>query len=108
MTVYTMETLKLLVAGKGSRSVQECTQNRNIPLPDFRVDIRRDIYSAVIKANRPMTRAEIAKAVGRKKTTWLTERIEACVADGLLTRSQSYWKNGVVMYFYAAADRREL
>lgn len=73
-------------------------------IPRFKADIKREIYIAVMDAGDPVTRAGIAKAVGRKKTPWLNEQIEQLVSDGLLTRSNGAWKNGCLMYVYDLAD----
>lgn len=102
MTSYTMNDLERLaeMVGEGSRNTPSYSQSRNVPAHDFRVDVRRDIYNAVLLARGAVTRAEIAKAIGKKKSTWLTERIEDLVRDGLLCRENAYWKNGVIMYFY--------
>jgi hypothetical protein len=105
MTTYTIQDLERLVtmAGQGERHVSPRFPSGNVSMPDFRVDIRRDIYQAVLVAGRGVTRAEIAKAVCRKKSRWLNERIEDLVRDGLLHRTHGFWKNGVVMYYYEVA-----
>lgn len=102
MSHFTIADLERLVtmAGEGAGHVSLRAPTGNVPTFDFRVDIRRDIYNAVVSAGRAVTRADIAKAVRRKKSRWLNERIEDLVGDGLLHRSHGYWKNGVVMYFY--------
>lgn len=105
MTAYTIHQLEQLAAGQGTRNIQECSQTRSVKTVDFRVDIRHDIYDAVIRADRALTRNEIAKAVGRKKSTWFNERIEDCVTADLLVRYEGYWKNGVLMFWYDIADR---
>lgn len=101
-TIADLERLAVM-EGQGGRNVPARSQSRSVNLPDFRVDIRRDIYKKVVEAGRAVTRAEIAKAVGKKKTTWLNDRIEDLHRDGFLRRECSYWKNGVVMYYYSAA-----
>lgn len=69
-------------------------------IPSFVVDIKREIYLAVLNAGRAVTRAEIAKAVSRKKTPWLNDQIEQLVELGYLTRRHGIWKNGCLMYWY--------
>lgn len=62
--------------------------------------IQERIYTAVQDAGGGVTRADIARAVGLKKTPHLIALIEGMVTDGLLHRVQDYWRNGVVMYRY--------
>lgn len=88
---------------QGSGNAPERASVGNVPvrsIPSFKIDIKREIYIAVMNAGGVVTRQQIAKLVGRKKTTWLNQQIEELVADGFLYRHQSQWKNGVVMFFY--------
>ncbi len=69
-------------------------------LPSFAVDVKREIYVAVANIGGWVSRDEIAKAIGRKKSSWLNSHIEQLVKDGYLTRTQVLRYNGMVMYFY--------
>jgi len=62
--------------------------------------LQERIYRFVADSGRAVTRAEIAKALGLVKATWLNKHIEALVAEGYLQRQQGTWTNGVVMYRY--------
>jgi hypothetical protein len=80
---------------------------RNVPtqeLPSFVTDIKRDIIAAV-RAGGVVTRCDIARAVGKKKTTWLINHIEELVKLGRLVKLASVWKNGVTMYYYAVPEQ---
>lgn len=104
MTVLTMKQLELLV-GEGSCNEQAHTANRHVPVyeaPLRQKTTRERIYEAVAKSDGAVTRAQIAKAVGIRKSTWLCSVIEGLVSDGYLHRTQSHWVNGVVMFWYEA------
>lgn len=58
------------------------------------------VYDVVAEAGRAVTRGDIAKALGWKKTPWLTGIIEGLVSDGYLSRTHHVWKNGCLMYRY--------
>jgi hypothetical protein len=74
-------------------------------IPSFAVDIRREILVAIYDAGGgPLTRLDIAKATGRKKTPWLSNAIEDLVSQGYLTRLMGTWKNGCLMYWYEVAQ----
>lgn len=73
-------------------------------ITSFTVDVKREILEAVYNAGGTVTRAQIAKATGRKKTPWLHSHIEELVELGYLVRSHGVWKNGCVMYWYEAAQ----
>ena len=67
-----------------------------------RAETQALILDALRMANRPLTRLEIARAVGRAKTPWLIALIDALVADGLVRpgvgeyRGLSCWKYEVL------------
>lgn len=93
----------LLSVEEGSGNITSRDQNGNVTfhaLPEARRDIRRDVYKAIADSGRVMSRGDIAKALGLKKTPWLTTVIEGLVVDGYLTKEHGIWKNGVVMYYY--------
>lgn len=70
------------------------------PLPSFVRDYEREIYLFVATSGGAVSRAQIAKALGLKKTRWLFDKIDRLVEHGYLTASHGMWKNGVLMYFY--------
>ncbi len=65
------------------------------------------IYEAVKQAPTPLSRLEICRAVGRKKTPHMITIIEEMVRKGWLRRVQSTFHNGAVLYLYAAAEFAE-
>lgn len=68
-------------------------------------DVRRDIYNAVYSAGRAISRADIAKALGVKKTPWLCAHVERLVDEGYLVKLTGAAPNGATMYFYEVAQR---
>lgn len=78
-------------------------QNGNVTshkIPSFVRDYDKEIYLFVATAGRAVSRADIAKALGLKKTPWLYGKINFLVEHGYLSSHHGIWKNGVVMYFY--------
>lgn len=69
-------------------------------LPPPPRDVRREIWLFVYGSDRAVTRAEIAKQLGYKKTPWLNGIIERMVKDGFLVCYEARWKNGVPMFYY--------
>lgn len=64
--------------------------------------IRAIIWKFAALSGRAVSRAEIAKALGRKKSSWINPHIEGLVRDHWLERTQSQRPNGVVMFWYTA------
>lgn len=96
-----------LLVGQGSNAPSQNSSGHNTSheIPSFRVDIRREILTAVYATGgEPLTRLQIAALVGRKKTPWLVAAIEDLVTQGYLTRRHGTWKNGCLMYWYEAAQ----
>lgn len=60
----------------------------------------RVILEAVASARSGLTRAQIARAIGRRKTPHLIELIDQMVVDGLLWREVITLHNGVQGYRY--------
>lgn len=58
------------------------------------------IYNTILASGRAVTRGEIARLLGLRKTPWLTAQIEGLVADSYVLRTHGTWKNGTVMYLY--------
>lgn len=59
------------------------------------------IYSAVRDAGRPVTRLEIADAIGLKKSNHVWRMADALVDSGWLKRSQSPDKWGRATFIYS-------
>lgn len=94
-----------LVSRRGSGYVPLPAPTGNVParsLPSFVVDIKQEILRAVATGG-VVTRADIARAVDRKKSTWLIGHIEELVERGHLCKAAGVWKNGVTMYYYEVA-----
>lgn len=64
--------------------------------------IRAVIWKFAALSGRAVSRAEIAKAIGRKKSSWITPHIEGLVKDRWLERTQTQRPNGVIMFWYTA------
>lgn len=93
-----------IAVGQGSgiaTSQDQLSHDTSHAIPSFSVDVRREIYIAVMNADRAVSRAEIAKLVNRKKTPYLVEAIEDLVERGYLLREHGTWRNGTIMFFYS-------
>lgn len=66
-------------------------------------DIRREIWDACYQQGRPLSRTEITRTLGLKKTPWLIAQIEQLVIEGYLLRSQDRLKNGIHFWTYEVA-----
>lgn len=73
-------------------------------LPTFYRDYEREIYLFVATENRAVTRQEICKAVGLKKTAWFIAKIERLVEEGFLRRVHGTWRNGALVFLYEVAQ----
>lgn len=101
MTIYTMAQLEALTDGYApSRYQNGHVTSHTAPLGT--PDVRTRIYDAVIRAGGACSRADIARALGLKKTPWLLDHIERLAADGYLRRLPGAWRNGCLMYWYEA------
>lgn len=58
------------------------------------------VYRAVLGAGTPLTRLEIARAIGRKKSPHIVDMIEALTAGGWLSKIESTDKFGRPAYRY--------
>jgi DNA-binding GntR family transcriptional regulator len=92
MPNYTLAELEALVRSKGEGTRHD-TSRDHVPVQDRIVD-------AIIRAGQPLSRGEIAEALGLKKTPWLMNAIEGLVYRGVLTRYETIRYNGMLMYFY--------
>ncbi len=109
MAHYTMNQLRWLAdqAEQGDRNITSRDPSGHVTsrYPSLhQKSIREKIFDVVIKSGGVVSRSEIAKALGIKKTPWLHNNIETLVSDGHLIKHQSLWKNGVAMYYYEAAQ----
>lgn len=59
------------------------------------------IHSVLQAANRPLSRKEIAKGLGKSKHPRLNKLIESMVEAGELTRSEEPLQNGKMKYLYS-------
>lgn len=73
------------------------TSHKKLPSPR---DYNREIYLFAASQSGGVTRGEIAKHLGLKKTPWLIEKIDALVSDGFLTRTNGTFRNGFLVYRY--------
>lgn len=93
----------LIIPVGDSSNVTSQDENGNVTfhtLPQFQRDIKQQILLLLMISDRAMSRSQIAKGLGLKKTPWLHDRIEWLVEHGHITKNVISWKNGVPMYFY--------
>jgi hypothetical protein len=96
-----------LLVGQGQCYAPQRTYTGSVvplALPSFVVDIKQEILRAVA-AGGLLTRQQIAKAVGRPKSTWLCNHIEALVSSGHLQRHVAPWRPNANQYFYEVVVR---
>lgn len=94
-----------LIGGWGSSasaSQNHSSAETSRPLPSFPEHIQKRIYDVVCSADGWVSRADIAKSLGLKKTPWLVAHLEMLVGTGYLHRDQAIRPSGMVMYFYEA------
>lgn len=95
---------RIVKVEEGGGNVPSRSSSGNVPsrsFPSFPESIERRIWDAVASAPGGwMTRADIARALGLKKTTWLNAKITQMVTDGYLVTHQGTWKNGCAIYWY--------
>jgi hypothetical protein len=63
---------------------------------------RADTEALIVDAlvDGPMTRLQVARALGRAKSPWTREILESLVSRGLVVRQHGRWR-GVLMYVYS-------
>ncbi len=117
MAEYSMQQLEALAAmergedvpteppGGSSATYRHPMGSATYQPPPLPRDVRRDIYNAVYSAGRAVGRAEIAKALGVKKTPWLCQHIERLVDERFLVKIVGYAPTGATMYFYGVAEQ---
>lgn len=62
------------------------------------------VYKAVFSANKPISRLEICRAIGKKKSPHILDMIEALTAGGWLAKSESTDKFGRPMWVYGVGQ----
>lgn len=65
------------------------------------------IYCAVRDAEFPLTRLEIAQAIGRKKSPHLTKFIEQLVTTGFFVKLEQPEANGTTRFVYWTPDKMQ-
>lgn len=104
MATFTMQDLERLASmeqGTGSSTSQyqnDSNTSQHVPAP--KSDVRRDIYTAVVMADCLVSRGEIAKLLGLKKSPWLVAAIEQLVSAGYLLKYVQERPNQLPIYFY--------
>jgi DNA-binding transcriptional regulator PaaX len=63
------------------------------------------IYIFVRDAGVWVSRAQIAKGIGLKKTPYVNQAIERLVSDGWIERASGTFTNRALMYWYRLADQ---
>lgn len=63
------------------------------------------IHDACERAGQPLTRLQIARALGLSKTPWLVSAIERLANEGYLTRLEGRTPQGVVVWLYEVTNR---
>lgn len=105
MANFTMADLERIVEiEKGGSYDTSRLQNghetsRYLPPPERSISQR--IYDYLYKDQQWHSRADIAKALGLKKTNWLNERTEQLVRDGYLVKEKTTRPNGASQFWYA-------
>jgi hypothetical protein len=96
------DTGKIAVGERGENvTLQEVighSTSQNVTLVP--VHIREKIWRFVSLAGKSVSRGEIAKGLGIKKTGWLHTHIETLVSEGWLIRTHSVRPNGSIMFWY--------
>ena len=105
MANFTLEDLERIVAiEQGTSHETARLQNghetsRYRPPPERTVGQR--IYDFLYKDQQWHSRADIAKALGLKKTNWLNGHIEQLVERGQLVKEMTTRPNGAAQFWYA-------
>jgi hypothetical protein len=103
MARYTLDQLERLAVGQGNGPGTSRDQDSPGTSQDviwMQPTIAALIMDVVDRAGQPMTRLEIARALGKKKTPWLRDAIERLVNDGHLTRIEGRAPWGTIMWLY--------
>jgi predicted transcriptional regulator len=65
------------------------------------------IIWALRTAEAPMSRSDIAKSIGRRKTPHLIDIIEGLVERGVIVTSEGEMPNGMPIFYYSLAGYSE-
>jgi hypothetical protein len=104
MTDFKIADLERLVAleqANGSSTSQYPTDSSTFQAPAHKSDVRRDIYTAVMMSGCLVSRGEIAKLLGLKKSPWFVAAIEELVNAGYLLKYVQERPNQLPIYFYS-------
>lgn len=99
------ELLGLEGQGRHATTAQDAPRHETAQEFPSVKNIYQDIYTAVALAGEWMTRAEIARAIGYKKASWLNPKIEELVERGYLIKYVEHAENGVSLpkFYYKVA-----
>lgn len=101
---FTREQLEKLAEGQGGSHTTSHDAPRHTTsydAPPAPRDIPREIYDFVYSSDHPVSRADICRALGVKKASWVTTHIEALCDQGYLVRIDGIAPNGFLpMYHY--------
>ena len=73
-------------------------------IPRFGKDIRETIWQYIAENPEGVTMGEIAKAVDRKKTPWLDQKVQGMIRDGYLFRIEESYRPNMPVYLYFIKD----
>lgn len=98
-----MEELERLAVGQGdspetSRDHRSPGTSRNLVW--YQPTIYARILDVVSGAGQPMTRLEIARALGIKKTPWFRQALDRLVTEGELNRIEARTAWGALVWLY--------
>lgn len=82
---------------------QDAPRHATYAPPPRKRDMEREIYDAVYRAGRAVSRLEIAQALGLVKATWINQHIEHLVTQKYLVRIEEPYRPGFPKYSYEVA-----
>lgn len=91
--------------GQGGKAPvqQDAPRHATYAPPPRKRDMEREIYDAIYRAGRAVTRREIAQALGLVKATWINQHIEHLVTEKYLIRIEEPYRPGFPKYLYEVA-----
>jgi hypothetical protein len=102
MARFTMQDLERLSVGQGT-GIDTSRYPEGSDTSQHLVWMQPTIYARIwdaVQQGGAMTRLEIARALGVKKSPWLVQAIERLAADDYLVKIESRTPQGVVMWMY--------
>jgi hypothetical protein len=102
MARFTMLDLERIAAGQGS-DAETCQYPDSADTSQHVVWLQPTIYSRIMDAierGGALTRLQVARALGLKKTPWLVDRIERLAAEGHIAKIEARTPQGVIMWVY--------